>query len=81
MDMSSSFYPFYLVLYHRQMYNGDVDNDLKQVWFSHGDIQVLTAASMLCSGLLRRVVWYKFTDVSEVLDASIIRARAAYSSP
>jgi hypothetical protein len=24
--------------------------------------------------LLRRVVWYKFTDVSEVLAASIIRA-------
>jgi hypothetical protein len=25
------------------------------------------------SGLLRRVVWYKFTDVSEVLDVSINR--------
>jgi hypothetical protein len=24
--------------------------------------------------MLRRVVWYKFTDVSEVLAASIIRA-------
>jgi hypothetical protein len=28
----------------------------------------------LSSGLLRRVIWYKFTDVSEVLTASIIRA-------
>jgi hypothetical protein len=28
----------------------------------------------LSSGLLRRVVWYKFTDVSDVLAASIIRA-------
>jgi hypothetical protein len=27
----------------------------------------------LFSGLLRCVVWYKFTDVSEVLAASIIR--------
>jgi hypothetical protein len=27
----------------------------------------------LSSGLLRRVVWQKFTDVSEVLAASIIR--------
>jgi hypothetical protein len=26
-----------------------------------------------CYGLLRRVVWYKFTDVSEVLAASIMR--------
>jgi hypothetical protein len=26
------------------------------------------------SGLLRRVVWLKFTDVSEVLTASVIRA-------
>jgi hypothetical protein len=26
------------------------------------------------SGLLRHVVWYKFTDVSEVLAASIIHA-------
>jgi hypothetical protein len=25
-------------------------------------------------GMLRRVVWYKLTDVSEVLAASIIRA-------
>jgi hypothetical protein len=31
----------------------------------------------LPSGLLRRVIWYKFTDVSEVLDTSIIRAIAA----
>jgi hypothetical protein len=28
----------------------------------------------LSSGLLRRVVWQKFTDVAEVLAASIIRA-------
>jgi hypothetical protein len=28
----------------------------------------------LSSGLLRRVVWYKFTEVSEMLTASIIRA-------
>jgi hypothetical protein len=28
----------------------------------------------LSSGLLRRVVWYKFTDVSEELAAFIIRA-------
>jgi hypothetical protein len=28
------------------------------------------------SGLLRRVVWYKFTDVSEVLATSIIWATA-----
>jgi hypothetical protein len=28
----------------------------------------------LSSGLLRCVVWYKYTDVSEVLTASIIRA-------
>jgi hypothetical protein len=27
-------------------------------------------ADGLSSGLLRRVVWYKYTDVSEVLDAS-----------
>jgi hypothetical protein len=35
------------------------------------------------SGLLRRVVWYKFTDVSEVLAASIIIAlmMEAASSP
>jgi hypothetical protein len=31
----------------------------------------------MSSGLLRRVVWYKFTDVSEVLPASIIRAMIA----
>jgi hypothetical protein len=30
----------------------------------------------LYSGLLRRVFWQKFTDVSEVLPASIIRAIA-----
>jgi hypothetical protein len=29
-----------------------------------------------CSGMLHRVVWYNFTDVSEVLTASIIRAIA-----
>jgi hypothetical protein len=28
----------------------------------------------LSSGSLRRVVWYKFTDVSEMLAASIFRA-------
>jgi hypothetical protein len=28
----------------------------------------------LSSGMLRRVVWQKFTDVSEVLAASIIKA-------
>jgi hypothetical protein len=27
----------------------------------------------LSSGLLRRVVWWKFTDVSEVLAASVIQ--------
>jgi hypothetical protein len=27
------------------------------------------------SGMLRRVVWLKFTDVSEVLTAAIIRER------
>jgi hypothetical protein len=32
---------------------------------------------LLSSGLLRRVVWYKFTGVSEVLLASIIRAMIA----
>jgi hypothetical protein len=37
--------------------------------------EVLTAASMKMSvfWLLRRVVWYKFTDISEVLAAFIIR--------
>jgi hypothetical protein len=30
-------------------------------------------------GLLRRVVWYKFVDVSEVLAASIIRVMNALS--
>jgi hypothetical protein len=30
--------------------------------------------------MLRRVVWYKFTDVSEVLPASIIRAMMESSS-
>jgi hypothetical protein len=33
----------------------------------------------LSSGLLRRVVWLKFTDVSEVLAASIIRAIITYA--
>jgi hypothetical protein len=28
----------------------------------------------LSSGMLRRVVWWKFTDISEVLSASIFRA-------
>jgi hypothetical protein len=32
------------------------------------------------SGLLRCVVWYKFTDVSELLAASIIRARSVVLS-
>jgi hypothetical protein len=37
--------------------------------------QVLTAASMkMSSRMLRRVVWQKYTDVSEVPAASIIRA-------
>jgi hypothetical protein len=38
--------------------------------------EVLTVARWrwLSSGLLRRVVWWMFTDVSEVLSASIIRA-------
>jgi hypothetical protein len=38
--------------------------------------QVLTAASMkrLSSGLFCLVAWYKFTTVSELLAASIIRA-------
>jgi hypothetical protein len=39
--------------------------------------QVLTAASIknfcLSSGLLHRVAWWKFTDVSDVLAASIVR--------
>jgi hypothetical protein len=37
--------------------------------------KVLTAArmKMAVSGLLSHVVWYKFTDVSEVFSASIIR--------
>jgi hypothetical protein len=30
-----------------------------------------------CSGILHRVVWYKFTSVSEVLAATIIRAMEA----
>jgi hypothetical protein len=30
----------------------------------------------MTSGMLRRVFWQKFTDVSEVLDTSIIRAIA-----
>jgi hypothetical protein len=30
--------------------------------------------AMVSSGMLRRVVWQKFTDVSEVLAASIIIA-------
>jgi hypothetical protein len=34
----------------------------------------------LSSGLLRRVVWWKFTDVSEVLAASIIRAEISHLS-
>jgi hypothetical protein len=28
--------------------------------------------------MLRRVVWYKFTDVSEVIAASIMRAMIAF---
>jgi hypothetical protein len=35
-----------------------------------------TRARWLSSALLRRVVWYKFIDVSKVLAASIIRAIA-----
>jgi hypothetical protein len=32
----------------------------------------------LFSGMLRRIVWYKLTDVSEVLAASIIRAMSTH---
>jgi hypothetical protein len=43
--------------------------------------QVLTAANMkMSSGMLRRVVWKKITDVSEVLVASIIRTMMAKAS-
>jgi hypothetical protein len=42
-----------------------------------GTFQGHTAANInMSSGLMRRVVWYKFIDVSEVLAASIIRAIA-----
>jgi hypothetical protein len=34
----------------------------------------ITSQRWLSSGSLRRVIWYKFTDVSEVLAAFIIRA-------
>jgi hypothetical protein len=37
--------------------------------------------SWLCSGLLRRVVWWKFTDVSEVLTAFFIRALQSLRQP
>jgi hypothetical protein len=33
----------------------------------------------MSSGMLRRVVWWKFADVSEVLTASIMRAMGATS--
>jgi hypothetical protein len=37
--------------------------------------QVLTVASVkTSSGMLRHAVWYKFTDVSQVLADSIIKA-------
>jgi len=44
--------------------------------------QVLTAAcvKLLSSGMLRIVVSCKLTDVSEVLTASIIRARIYFNS-
>jgi hypothetical protein len=32
-----------------------------------------TIKKWLCFGLLRSVIWYKFTDVSDVLAASVIR--------
>jgi hypothetical protein len=36
---------------------------------------------LLSPGMLRRVVWLKFTDVSEVLAASIIRAMTHRNNP
>jgi hypothetical protein len=54
-----------------------------KTYFLFVGFQVLTAATMRMAvfGLLRRVVWQKFTDVSEVLAASIIRTIALAQQP
>jgi hypothetical protein len=43
------------------------------------DLTSVFEGRWLSSGLLRRIVWWKFTDVSEVLTALIIRALSPYS--
>jgi hypothetical protein len=50
------------VIFLTNIYIGEISGSRRRVW------------RWLSSGMLRRVVWQKFTNVSEVLAASIIRA-------
>jgi hypothetical protein len=55
-----------------------VNSQLSDTWTAAFKIEktfyAVCATSVLSSGMLRRVVWYILTDVSEVIAAPIIRA-------